>query len=298
MLIGPFHPTVQHQGPACHCVIDGKCLGWLSCTCYGVAMGIDQWTLGAQRPSGCAIRRMIVPRDTTGGTTLPQAAGSAAQLGVHIDTRVGNNVASTGYIAGQLRLFRPINVQGDAGALVGTAFASTRGRVNHDVHVAYGSGWHKNSNGILVPSKVLVYDPAANGSIAGDAPDWWPWDLLVKFAGMLRPAYPNATYELRDAVPHSMYAGLFPLPKVPLRYTGTVKRATPRYYSVTPPGGGSRRINIRSGPSTKYAIVRTLAAGDTFVAFQTNPQGQLLAGSRSWEGSQDGKLWAHVSGLR
>lgn len=298
-LIGPFHPTVQHQGPACHCVIDGKCLGWLSCTCYGVAMGMDQATLGVQRPSGCSVRRQIYPKDTTGGTTLPQAAAVAKASGVPIELHTGTRVASFDYLAGQLRLFRGINLQGDAGAFVGTVHRSTTGRVNHDIHLAYGAGWHKNSRGVLVPSTVLGYDPAADGLLGrATSPDWYPWDLIRKFAGMLRPAYPTADYELRDRTPDHAYAGLYALPKVVVRYTGSAKRTTPRYFAVTPPGGGSRRINIRGGPSTNYPIVRTLGSADTFVAFQSNPLGQSLAGSRRWEGSQDGKLWAHSSGLR
>lgn len=292
----PLRPTRQLQLPGCKCVIGGKCLGQLSCTCYAFAMGVARSTQGKQRPTGCHLRDLT--NDTDGGTNQGQLAPVVRQhYGVVTEVRNGSNVASVSYAAGQLYRGRGFVLAGNAGALLGTPVQSTRGYVNHAVWVNEGRGWERNEAGNWMPSSALVYDPAANGAYKGNSPDWWSWALVKKFAAYLRPWGDS---DSRILGINKMYATFFPdtEPHVHLRYKGSHRVSPfPKSLVVDPPGTSTGRINVRKGPSRSYSVVTRLSAGATFVAYQATSEGQELAGSRTWYGNHDGSRWVHSSGV-
>ena len=294
----PMVPVHQFQGPATNCVIRGKALGWLSCTAYSMAMLIDRATLGEKRPTGCDVR--YDTGDTTGGLTLPQVAAVAErEYGVDIEVRVGSNVASTEYVARRLREGHPVLVQGNAGAMLGTPFRSTAGFVNHAVLANHGEGWGWQ-NGLYVPARVYVGDPAAGGQRAswGTAPkgfQWWPWSLLVKFAALLRPWGDGDSRVLGS---NRWYCGIGPdtEPHAHLAFRGIETNPMPERFISTAPTG--RRVNVRSGPGTQHPVVFTIPSRHEVLAYQYTPSGQELAGSRRWFGDHSGTLWVHSSHLR
>lgn len=299
--LGPFRPHIQHEGPAESCVINGRLLGWTNCGPAAAAMGIEQGTLGGQRPDDCVVREAT--GDTIGGTTMSQVAAVSASYGVPIEVHVGAGVATPAYLAGQLHLGRGTHVQGNAEAMLGTPYRSTAGRVNHSVHVAEGQGWYLQGS-VWLPREVLVYDPAADGrraawGKAADGPDWWPWATLLAFAAALRPHGDGGPSDNTSRLgPGAIYCGLLPRPKPAIRYARTAALGAPGHNRVRPPVAG-RLVNVRSGPGMQYPVVFQLAAGDYFVTYQqTTAADQHLSPRARWAGSQDGKQWVHASGLR
>jgi hypothetical protein len=291
-------PVHQEQGPDCKCEIAGRCLGWENCTPCAFGMAAQKASLGKVNLSGCSIRRAT--GDTSGGTTLNQCANVVRARGVRVVTYVGTSVASLTTIAGWLRAGRGVVLQGNTSAMVGTSYQVTAGPVNHAVYVNEVRG--RASTG--EPLEALVYDPAADGRLAsyGRRPkgaEWWPWSLVKKFAGALRPNEPVSSYTLASRRPGHAYCAVFDdtEPHAHLRFAGSV-RCSPlptRLVFSSPREGG--RVNVRSGPSTSYPILSTASDGARFAAYQQNDQGQLLAGSRRWYGSHDGTRWVHSSGL-
>jgi hypothetical protein len=177
----------QEQGPADNCVIDGKNLGWLSCTAYAAAMGIDWASGGEFTPSGCTVRRRT--EDTIGGLTLAQVEPVIEEYGITTDRRTSWRAASPSLLANRLADEQGFVAQGNTGVLIGTAFQSTAGWVNHAVWVqGPGYGW-RWVNGLYRPDTVDVFDPAADGrrSYIAQGPDRWPWNTLLRFCAALRP---------------------------------------------------------------------------------------------------------------
>lgn len=282
------------------CVIGGRQLNWTNCTPASFAMAVSRSTLGAKNPSACDLR--IVSGDKVGGTNLSTIAAAAfEEYGVRFEVRDGSKLATPAYLAGQIRIGRSVVAQGNTGALVRTSFRSTRGPVNHAVYVNGGRNWTLHSGGVWLPAAVLVFDPAADGrkaawGTAATGPAWWPWATFLAFVAALRPW---GDTDPRTLGPGKAYAALGPdtEPHVHLRYGGSVRTSPfPRTMTVRPPS--RTRINLRSGPSTKYPVVRSVPRGAKLAIYQQNPTGQSLAGSRLWYGDHDGKLWAHSSGLR
>jgi hypothetical protein len=186
-----YRPHIAFEGPATACVITDSngvkhILGWTNCTPASFCMAIERSTLGRIRLTACSVRDKT--GDVSGGTTLDQNAYVSQQLyGIPTDVHNGNNVALPAWTARQVQAGRPLVVQGNAGALVGTVHRSTQGRVNHAVYVNEVRGGTLGS-----PAEALVYDPAADGRVAGwgtaaRGPQWWPWVLVLKFAAELQP---------------------------------------------------------------------------------------------------------------
>ena len=280
----PSRPRFQSQDP----MDSGDPLGWLSCTAYAMAMGIDKSTLGTKRPTGRDVRKHT--GDTTGGLTLPQVARVAElEYGVDVEVHTGGSAATPAYALAQLRAGRGFVLQGNASALLRTEFRSTVGPVNHAVWV----------NEVRADGDALVYDSAANGRRAeiDQGPSWWPWDLVLRFAAALRPWGDS---DPRVLGPGRLYAGFTPdtEPHVHLRYGAHRTQRVPdrtRAWNANP----RRRINVRARPDTlavRY-IVERLEVGDLFVAYQVT-RGAKVAGSTTWYGSHDGTRWVHESGLR
>jgi hypothetical protein len=299
----PSQPRELYE-QAVSCVINGRQVNWTSCTMYSAAHGVDQATLGKQRPSGCALRRSI--GDSSGGTTLTQAASAVDKLSAtRMLVYVGDAAISFASIGDALHAGKGVVLQGNAGALLRSPFRSTGGYVNHAVFLSRGFGFEKNEAGHFIPSSVKVYDPAADGRSAAwgraaRGPDVWSWSLVKAFGAALRPWGDGDSRTLAKLRPGRAYAGVFPdtEPHVHLRYTGS-KRTDPfpDAMTVRSPTTG-KPINVRSGPSTKYPVKTTLATGKTFTAYQVNRAGQLLAGSRVWYGDHNGTRWVHSSGVR
>lgn len=296
---GAYDPRMQYQGPASNCVIAGKALGWLSCSAYGMAMGVDDATIGLKRPSGCSIRRRT--GDTSGGLTLRQVANAAfALVGVYVDVRVGSGVIAPSGAARALREGRSFGLQGNTGALIGTPSRSTGTGVNHYVHVSRGRGWQQ-VGGLWRPAEALVFDPAADGrwggwGMAAKGPDWWPWSRVLDFAATLRPW---GDTDPRKLGPGKMYAGFFPdaEPHVHLRWSA--RRTVPWPDRTRVEAKAGLRVNVYDRPDhVAGRTVRTLPADALFVAQQVTTSGALYRDSRKWYGNHAGTEWIHEYRLR
>ena len=314
-------PVFQRQGPAANCKIGGKELGWESCTAYSMAMGIDAFTGGRHRPSGCRIREAT--GDTVGGLTLRQVADAAqSRYGIRVAVRSGGTTIAPEKAARLIRAGRGFVLQGNAAVLIGTPSQSTGGPVNHAIWVQAVRGGTDD-----VPDQVLVYDPAADGRRGlAKGPQWWPWSRLLAYAADLRMDDAG----VRRLGPGRFYAGFLPPrpageaaePHVapapapgpppprpapprpvepPVHLVPNAIRTDPfpiRVRAVPPPG---RKVNVRrrTDSLSRDLIVDLLAKGDLFIAYQrmtraAQPPG---ANSRTWFGNRDGNEWVHASGV-
>lgn len=176
----------QEQGPADNCVIGGKNLGWLSCTSYSAAMGIDWASRGEFTPSGCTVRRRT--EDTIGGLTLAQVEPVIEEYGIATDRRTSWRAATPAIVANRVGTGDGLLAQGNTGVLIGTRYQSTAGYVNHCVWVqGPGYGW-RHVNGVWRPDLIDVFDPAADGRFDfAQGPDRWTWNTLMRFCAALRP---------------------------------------------------------------------------------------------------------------
>jgi len=310
-------PVFQHQGPASNCKIDGLQLGWKTCTAYSMAMGIDAFTGGERRPSGCKIRELT--GDTTDGLTLRQVADVAqSRYGIRVAVRSGGTTIAPNKAARLARAGRGFVLQGNAGVLVGTASQSTRGPVNHAIWVQAVRGGTDDE-----PDQVLVYDPAADGRplSAGKrmakGPQWWPWSRLLAFAadlrlddagtrrlgagrfyaGFLPPRPGSSSATPADVTP--LPAGAPTEPPLHLVRGGVPTNPLPLRLRAVPPAG--RRVNVRrkTDSLSQESIVDLLAKGDLFIAYQRTTRGVQPAGaaSRAWFGNRDATEWVHSSGV-
>jgi hypothetical protein len=288
----PYDPTFQRQGPAANCVINGRALGWLSCSAYGMAMAIDDATRGRRKPTGCAVRSYT--GDTVGGLSLPQVARVARErYGVAVEVRTGSNVASDEYVANRLRAGRPIALQGNTGAFLGTQWQSTGGPVNHLIELSRSRG-----GTMYQPDEALVYDPAADGrGNYAQGPDWIPWEVVERFAARLEPWGDG-----RILGPARMYAGILPDgepdPTLVLRYGA--RPTTPLPVKFLARAASGQRVNVRSAPFRTARIVDTMAPGERFWAAQLTTRGERITGrtGEKWYSGYSGTLWVHETGLR
>lgn len=287
----PSRPKYQQQGPASRCIINGRYFGWLNCTPTSVAMGIDKSTLGKKRPSGCSVREAT--GDTAGGTTLPQCAAVAIAQGVKVSVYTGSNVAAPKFIATQLQAGRGVALQGNTSALLGTTFRSTGTGVNHAVWV------NETRGGVLgLPKEALVYDPAADGRVAGwgtadQGPSWWPWSRVLAFAASLRPWGDNDSRLLGAG---KMYAGVFPDTEPHAHYKYGGYRPTSPIHQPDRTRILGDNTNVHSTPSSSSTTIRKLNTGDLWEGWQY-AKGSEFRGSTLWLGNHDGTAWVHSKRL-
>ena len=277
----PARPRFQPQNPA----LSVDPLGWLSCTAYAMAMLVDRSTLGAQRPTGAAVRSRT--GDTTGGLSLPQMAGPAQHFGISLEVHSGGSAASMELARDRLSSGRAMLLQGNTSALLETPFRSTTGPVNHCVLV----------NELRPDGFALVLDPAADGrrTEIDQGPSWWPWKTVLDFAAALRP-WGDASSAVLG--PGHLYAAFGPDTEPHVHLAGGARRSTPFPDRCTAWNAAPRRrINVRRRPTLTAPVVERLAVGAPFVAYQV-AQGSSVAGSRTWYGDHDGRRWIHASGLR
>ena len=278
-----FRPKFQAQGPATNCQINGKNLGWLSCTAYAMAMAIDAATLGAKTPSGCGVR--FRTGDTTGGLTLNQVAYVAETVyGVRVDVRVGNNVVTPAYAAKQLQAGRGLVLQVNAGAWVNTRFRSTSGPVNHAIYINECRGGTSGR-----PEEALVYDPAADGrySSIDQGPTWWPWSLVMKAAAALRPWGDN---DPRLLGPGKFYVGIMPdhEPHAHYRFGGH-KPSASHWPDRTRHNSDDGWFHSKPD-SSKATRIRHTTEGKLFEVWQV-ANGDEFQGSTEWGGNHIGTEW-------
>lgn len=285
---GPGTPSrFLPQGPATSCVIQGHALGWLNCTCNAFAMATDQGSVNRVRLTGCDFREST--RDVAGGTTLLQNEPLAESRGVKVDVYVGSRVVTPYFGALQLQAGRGIVVQGNTKALLMTNSQSTGGPVNHAVFVSQVKGGTTGH-----PNQALVYDPAADGRVAGwgkaaQGPQWWSWGRLLNFAAALRPWGDG---DPRVLGPGKWYCAIFPdtNPHFHPRYGGTrsipfpdrtrIDRSTGQWSYKTPAYGVTNRVQPK------------LEDGDLFVAYQ-----YTIRSGIKWAGNHDGTRWVPASRL-
>ncbi len=200
-----MRPRFQNQGPNWRCKHNGKQLGWLSCTAYSMAMGIDAWTNGTLTPTGCEVRAFT--KDFTKGLTLAQVATVATdQYGVRVTVRTGRHAIAPDKAWEQASLGRGFVLQGNADVLVNSPFRSTKGAVNHAVWVNRVRGGTAGR-----PKEARVFDPAADGrhapwGTAVKGPSWWPWETVLAFGASLSD---DAGHKIG---PGKLYAGFVPRP--------------------------------------------------------------------------------------
>lgn len=290
------HPTFQAQLPNSGCEISGMALGSVSCSSYGMAMGIDQATFGKKRPTGCEVRSKTAPLNVVGGLTLAQVANVAERhYGVEVEVRTGSRVASRKLVAHHLRGGGGVGAQINTKPLLSHArFRSTASAINHYVHLCAVRGGTHDS-----PDEVLVYDPVADGRRAGwgraaQGPQWWPWDLFLECAAALRISGEDDPRTLgRDRV----YAGLIEPPVVTLRYGARKTHPFPDRTRIQVPPG--RTANVRARPDVLGAehIVDHKANDELFVAYQRT-RGVPVEGSDVWFGNRTGTRWLPAARLR
>lgn len=289
-------PAVQHQGPAGHCVIHGVDCSWTSCTCYAMAMAIDGVRTGTTgSPTGCAIRLMT--GDTTGGTTLPQVASAARQLGYTFEVFTGGSAVKLDRVIGELRGGRRLVVQGNTSATVHTPHKSTNGAINHAVEGDEGRGWAKNKAGLWIPKQVLVFDPAADHrrpDIA-NSPEWWDYATLVNFSQQLRPWGDD---DPRTLGGQQAYVAISPPPVITLTFGGRRTQLQPDQLRVRVPAGKAAYIRKRPDRLQAADVVDRLPAGSAFMAYQIT-HGAIPKGSKSpvWYGDWTGRRWVHSSNI-
>lgn len=288
-------PRFQQQGPASRCKIDGQSLGWVSCTAYAMAMGIDRATLGAQRPSGCEVRRFT--KDTVEGLFLRQVADVAQEaFGVRVKVRTGPRVCTPAVAARQARLGRGFVLQGNTRPLLTTKFKSNETPANHAVWVNEVRGGTDE-----VPDEAFVFDPAADHRRhdISQGPAWWPWETVLAFAAAL--ALSGGEHP-RTLGANRMYAGFVPRTKTELAFKFGGAKTTPFPDRVRADAPKGHRVNVRRRPDRLQSvdIVDRLHDGELFVAFQRTEAGARPPGSRSriWYGNREGTEWIHESGLR
>jgi hypothetical protein len=306
-----MRPKYQHQGPAWHCKHQGKQLGWVSCTAYAMAMGIDRATNGGRTPTGCEVRELT--KDFVNGLSLDEVADAAAEFHVRVTVKHGPHAIAPEKAAVQCRLGRGFVLQGNADVLRNTPFRATKGAVNHAVWVNRIRGGTREK-----PAEARVFDPAADGRSApwGTAvkgPSWWPWETVLAFAASLR-----INDNGKKLGPGKMYAGFIdapptgkaaihvagqphpPVPDVILANHAVKTKPFPDRMRADPPPG--RTVNVRKDPRSLAAddIVDRLSDGTLFIAFQRIDDGARPGGSSSriWYGNHDGDQWIHESGLR
>jgi hypothetical protein len=287
----------QPQGPASRCVIQGRALGWLNCTCNSFAMATDQGSANRARLTGCDFREST--GDTAGGTTLAQNAPLAEAHGVDVDIYVGSHTATNPgvvtpfWAALQLQAGRGVVVQGNTSALLNTSSQSTGSGVNHAVFVSAVKG---GSSG--APSHAFVFDPAADGRRAGwgtaaQGPQWWPWSRLLAFAAALRPWGDG---DPRKLGPGKWYCAVFPdtNPHVHLRKGARKSSPFPDRTRIDRTGG---QWSYRSPAYGTTNRSQHYADGELFVAYQ-----YITVSDRNWVGNHSGGQWipaanlAHVGG--
>ncbi len=297
----PATPAMLHQGPANSCVINGRALGWVNCTPTSTAMGVRRATLNRKTPTGCDIRRLT--GDTSGGTSIAQCAAAAETgYGVSVAVMVGDRSATPNEVSSFLRAGRGLVAQGYTGALLDTPWQTTGGGVNHAVWVNEGKGWHANTAGVLVPTHVKAFDPAADGRVASwgradDGPSWWTWAAFKAFCAALRPWGDGDPRRLGAG---RVYAGVFPdtEPHVHLAYGAKRTSPFPDRTVVDVPAGRRARVRSRPDRIRRTDVVDRLPDGAPFVAYQTT-RGAKPTGATSdvWFGDHDGRRWIHISSL-
>ena len=307
-------PKFQKQGPRTNCVLDGRPLGFKSCTAYAMAMGIDAYTGDDDPPSGCAVRKHT--NDTDEGLSLSQVAEVAQRhYGVRVTVRTGRNAISPASAAKQCRKGRGFVLQGNTAALTGALRVTTSG-ANHAVWVneVHGEG----PDG--APLEALVYDPMADGRRGRPkGKQLWPWATVLAFAAGLtfKTVDKNGNVvKVTRLGPGRFYAGFVPKRRVepdtgqPILVKATVdvklfkhaKRTSPFPDRVraNPPSG--HRVNIRSRPDRMDPgdVIDRVPDGALFIAYQLVKDGARPPGShsRTWYGNRTGTEWIHESGLR
>ena len=273
-------------------------LGWVSCTAYSMAMGIDAATVGAKKPTGCEVRKHT--NDFVKGLTLSQVAAVAAETyGVQVTVRTGKHTIAPDKAWEQASLGRGFVLQGNCDALVGTPFRSTKGAVNHAVwvnRVRGGTPGHPKR-------EARVFDPAADGrhapwGTACKGPSWWPWETRPRLR-----REPARRLRTRSSAPGRCTRGSCRRPK-PGRGSSLLAGATktapfPDRQRANPPAG--HRVNVRSDP-------RSLDPNRSWTVCPTGCCSWRSSGSTAgrnrpgrppvWYGNEDGTEWIHESGLR
>ncbi len=278
----------QQQGPDTNCIIDGKALGWSSCTMYAGAMALDSTTGGAHRPSGCQLRKRS--GDTVGGTTLRQLADSIMSMyGIFVETFTGSNVLAPSRVARYVRAGRKVVVQGGSGAMVGTPQQSTAGDVNHAVAVLDVRGGTLDE-----PKEGLVYDPAADGRKRAyhvdQGPTWWPWSLIKKFLSWLRP---NGAGSPRLGTGKA-YTAVFPdsEPHVRLHPGARKTHSFPDFTRADKPS-----VGVYAAPTGDSKYLYGVKKDTALYGYQW-VNGKSAWGSTLWMGNDDGTEWVPVGAIR
>jgi hypothetical protein len=311
-VVTAVRPVFQKQGPETNCVIGGEKLGWVSCTAYAMAMGIDSATAGRKRPSGCKVRKLT--GDKVKGLMLSQVAEVALEhYDVRVTVKTGPDTISPASALKQIRVGRGFVLQGNTAGLPKRLQSGGKKPANHAVWVNEVRGGDPAG----VPEKALVYDPAADGRRPGiiKGETWWAWQDVLSFAAALRLSKtrklgPGKFYagfiesrdaeEVAHAQPHvnEVLSTAAQAPEVHLRKGAKKTTPFPDRTRINPPVAG-KKVNIRRRPDRidPGDIVDMVRDGTLFIAYQ-KIEGATLEGQSTWYGNRRGNEWVHESGLR
>jgi hypothetical protein len=312
-LVTAVRPVFQKQGPETNCVIGGEKLGWVSCTAYSMAMGIDSATAGRKRPSGCKVRKLT--GDKVKGLMLSQVAEVALEhYDVRVTVKTGPDTISPASALKQIRIGRGFVLQGNTAGLPKSLQSGGKKPANHAVWVNEVRGGDPKG----APEKALVYDPAADGRRPGiiKGEHWWAWQDVLSFAAALRLSKtrklgpgkfyagfieaPDVEQEVAHAQPRVNEAlrTAVQAPEVNLRKGAKKTTPFPDRTRINPPVAG-KKVNIRRRPDRidPGDIVDMVRDGTLFIAYQ-KIEGATLEGQSTWYGNRRGNEWVHESGLR
>ena len=198
-MVTAVRPVFQKQGPETNCVIGGEKLGWVSCTAYAMAMGIDSATAGAEAAIG--LQGPQADRRHGQGADAQPGRGSRARAlrrSRHRQDRAGHDLAGVGPQAdpGRPRVRPPGQHRGRC-----PRGSSPAGRSRPTMRSGSTRSAAATRQG--APEKALVYDPAADGRRPGiiKGETWWAWQDVLSFAAALRLS------KTRKLGPGKFYAG-------------------------------------------------------------------------------------------
>ena len=181
-MVTAVRPVFQKQGPETNCVIGGEKLGWVSCTAYAMAMGIDSATAGRKRPSGCKVRKLT--GDKVKGLMLSQVAEVALEhYDVRVTVKTGRDTISPA-VRAQADPGRPrIRPPGQHRGLPKGSSPGARSRPTMRSGSTRSAAATKRSAGEGARLRSGGRRPAP-GIIRGET--WWAWEDVLSFAAALR----------------------------------------------------------------------------------------------------------------
>lgn len=251
-----------------------RCCG---CTWCAGANGVGATTGGKRKPSPDEVHRHLANSEETSpatpGWSLVDLARALDRMGITFTNRGGDGWAAAVAAA---EAGHYIVLQGDSDEF---SNATCSGVFDGD----HAVGWHPKHKDEGGARWWWVDDPVCSTG------RWERESTLKRYAQNLNP---DVQFGVFAAVVPEIPKPPPPPPPVHLHY-GAHRLPHAQSKRVHVPAG--HRARVRRAPRTTAHIVRTLANGHRFVAYQVTTKGQQLAGSSKWYGNRRGNRWMHSS---